>query len=312
MSLLGKEFGGSETISIVIPTKNEGNAIEECLTSILNQSVSPFEVIIVDGGSSDNTLDLARKFKVKIIHEGSFSSPANARNLGVENAKGSIVLIIDADVVLQEDCLKYAIECFKDKDVIVVNPSGVYHAHSYLEAIQLKWDRGMRRPSALAFFFRKGVFEEVKFDTALGFGEDYDFNNKLEKKFKDFRIVVAKNCRVLYHAPHSINEFVARYTWWGRTFKAYLIKHFCGKTLLNMCSLLLPTAVIVVSITTLFFSQLLPVLFVLSLLLFAKILIVSIRSRFCLFIHFILFDIFRSFLFTIGIIQSFFVKRKGR
>jgi len=120
-----KEFGDiflseecKERISVIIPTKNEGDMLESCLKSIFSQSIDPLEVIIVDGGSTDNTLDIAKKFDVKVIEEGKFSSPANARNLGAENAEGEVLLIMDADVILQNDCLKCALKTFEDKDVI--------------------------------------------------------------------------------------------------------------------------------------------------------------------------------------------------
>ena len=93
-----------EALSVIIPTRNEEDVLEECLRSIFSQSVSPLEVIIVDGGSTDNTMNIARKFNAKIFKEEEFSSPANARNLGAENARGVILLMMDADIVLHKDC----------------------------------------------------------------------------------------------------------------------------------------------------------------------------------------------------------------
>ncbi len=316
------EGAPAQTISVIIPTKNEEDVIEECLMSIFNQSVNPLEVIIVDGCSTDHTLDIAKKFNVTIIKEGEFSSPANARNVGAENAKGDIILLMDADVLLEHDCLERASEVFMDDNVIAAVPSELGYNHSYLELIQRKWNEGLRTSvniglqrvttSGLVAFFRKEVFEKIKFDTAFGFGEDDDFSTRLRKEFDGYKILTAEDCKVIAHSPHTIGELAARYVWWGRTFLAYLGKHINLKSFLNMGSLLLPTLV-----TFSFFSWLLVppagVLFGVLLFLFVlKILIVCIRSRSLLFFQFFFFDLTRSLFFFAGLVQSLFTTKKGR
>ena len=311
-----------EMISIIIPTKNEEDVLEECLRSIFSQSVNPVEVIIVDGSSTDNTLNIAKKFDVKILKEEGFSSPANARNLGAENAKGDILLIMDADIVLHKDCLKHALEIFNDKNVISVLPSELNLDHSHLELIQRKWNEGSRtsmsiglrkaKTSGLVAFFRRKVFERVKFDKTYGFGEDDDFSTRLEKDFEGYKTLVAANCKVISHSPHTIKEFATRYMWWGRTFFAYLYDHFGLKSILNMTSLLLPMFLMF----TVFIYPVFPwtgplCIFLLSLFVI-KILVICFRSKSALFIQFVLFDLARSFFFVVGLVQSLFISKKGR
>ena len=57
------------TVSVIIPTRNEEQGITECLTAVFNQSFKPFEVIVVDGRSTDNTIGVASKFPVKVFTE---------------------------------------------------------------------------------------------------------------------------------------------------------------------------------------------------------------------------------------------------
>ena len=311
-----------ELVSVIIPTKNEGELLESCLKSVYAQSLKPMEVLIVDGGSSDNTLNIAESFGAKIITEQAFSSPANARNLGVENSTGSILLIMDADVILQEDCVENAVEVFRDQKVIAILPSELEKDDSYIETIQRKWNEGSRsemsigvsgaKTSGLVAFYRKEVLEKVKYDIKYGFGEDDDFSIRVKKEFADRKVVVAENCKVISHSPHTFKEFGTRYMWWGRTFIAYLSRHLGAKSIINMGSLLLPVGVFIAIALFIFIPQTLPLLALTLALFIAKISVICIRSKSVLFIQFVLFDFARSFFFIYGLITSLFARKKGR
>lgn len=58
----------SDKISVIIPVRNEADKIEQCLEAVFNQSYKPFEVIVVDGHSTDETVENARKFSIGIIN----------------------------------------------------------------------------------------------------------------------------------------------------------------------------------------------------------------------------------------------------
>ena len=85
-----------DKISLVIPVKNEADKIERCLEAVFNQTVQPFEVIVVDGHSMDKTVENARKFPVNILYED-YHTRAGACQIGVENAKGDFIAFTDAD-----------------------------------------------------------------------------------------------------------------------------------------------------------------------------------------------------------------------
>jgi glycosyltransferase involved in cell wall biosynthesis len=311
-----------ETISVVIPTKNEGELMAACLKSVYNQSTRPSEVIIVDGGSTDNTLEIATKYGAKIVKEQGFSSPANARNLGVELSEGTILLIMDADVILQQDCLKNALKAFNDETVIGVLPYEQNQDDSYIERIQRKWNEGSRtaigiglkqaKTSGLVGFYRKEVLERVKFDTRYGFGEDDDFSARIEMEFHGRKIFVAEDCKVISHSPHTFNEFATRYTWWGRTFAAYFAGHFGLKSILNLSSLLLPLIVVITLFASILFAPALLAFIVLLSLFIVKTSVICYRSKSYYLIQFMFFDLTRSFFFTAGLAQSMFSRGKGR
>ena len=88
-------------ISIVIPTYNAGKYIEECLKSIINQTYSNFEVIIVNDGSTDNTRDICEKYakiddRIKLINTENRGA-GSARNTGLKETRGKYISFIDSD-----------------------------------------------------------------------------------------------------------------------------------------------------------------------------------------------------------------------
>ena len=76
-----------DKISVIIPVRNEEEKIERCLQAVFNQTLKPFEVIVVDGHSTDKTVENARKFPVKVVYED-YGTVGGARQVGVENAEG--------------------------------------------------------------------------------------------------------------------------------------------------------------------------------------------------------------------------------
>ena len=308
------------TVSVIIPTRNEEKVIHECLSSVFNQTLKPLEVIIVDGRSTDDTLKNARQFPVKVTTEIEPTSLPNARNLGIKNAEGEVILIMDADVILDKNCIKNAVKYFEDANTVAVIPSEQNVAHSHLEKIQLEWLRGTANPirmgigiSSFAEFFRKMTFTKIKFDSDLGYGEDADFQQRLKKLCKGSgKIIYSCDCKISVHHPHTLKELRSQYTWYGRTFTRYLSKNPSKKSILNLGSLLAPTILLVLGFLTLFFVQVVPFLVLVSALLVARNLIACYRLKSIHFVEFIGFEFIRSLFFVIGITQGLFSKKRGK
>ncbi|MFP7483461.1 glycosyltransferase family 2 protein [Priestia filamentosa] len=94
--------------SIVIPIYNKESYISRTLTSVLNQTFSDFEVIIVDDGSTDNSIQVVKRFndeRVKIVSQEN-KGVSSARNLGVEHAQNSYIAFIDADDIWEPKFLE--------------------------------------------------------------------------------------------------------------------------------------------------------------------------------------------------------------
>jgi glycosyltransferase involved in cell wall biosynthesis len=94
---------GAPRISAVVPARNAEHWIESCLAAI--RANSPAEVILVDGGSTDRTVELARPWIDKVIDDGG-AGVAAARMMGVVSASQPWVVLVDADVVLPPNALR--------------------------------------------------------------------------------------------------------------------------------------------------------------------------------------------------------------
>ena len=97
-------------ISIIIPVYNTEKYIEECITSLLNQSLKEIEIICINDGSTDNSLKLLKDFEQKdpriIVISQENSGPANARNIGLNSASADYIYFMDSDDYISNNFLE--------------------------------------------------------------------------------------------------------------------------------------------------------------------------------------------------------------
>ena len=100
----------SVKISIIVPVYNTENYLDDCIFSIINQTFEDFEVIFVDDGSTDNSLNILNEFanndqRLKVIHFDENKGVSYARNAGLDNAKGDYIIFIDSDDIFEFEAL---------------------------------------------------------------------------------------------------------------------------------------------------------------------------------------------------------------
>ncbi len=101
----------NKMVSVIMPNYNGEKFISDAISSVLNQTYSEYEVIVVDDGSTDNSINIIKKFvcdKVKLYRRGEYyPKGANAcRNIGIQKSRGEYVVFLDSDDLLSECCLE--------------------------------------------------------------------------------------------------------------------------------------------------------------------------------------------------------------
>lgn len=161
-------------ISIIVPTLNEEESLRFLLGSLRRQTWSDFEILVVDGGSKDKTVDVAKKYNVTtIVLRG--GREFNSRNVGAGLAKGEILLFTCADVIIPKDLIEKVYDKFEGNNQIIAasGPSIPYDTHiigsveygvyNALRYILSKLPRPFKRFSSSTNFLvvRKNSFERV-------------------------------------------------------------------------------------------------------------------------------------------------------
>ena len=111
-------------VSVIIPVYNVEEYLEQCLDSVLNQTLREVEIICINDGSTDSSLELLKKFalkdsRIKIIDKKN-EGPSAARNEGIKTAAAPYILFFDADDYLEHNALEEAFKCAENSDVALV------------------------------------------------------------------------------------------------------------------------------------------------------------------------------------------------
>jgi len=103
-------------ISVVVPALNEEEWIASCIESLTSQSYDDYELIVVDGGSSDRTVELAEQYADRVIV---YKGPVGAaRNLGARSSRGEILAFMDADTIACTSWMELISKSFKERGVV--------------------------------------------------------------------------------------------------------------------------------------------------------------------------------------------------
>jgi len=114
-------------VSIVIPVYNEAERLDACLAAIAVQTVRPYEVIVVDNNSTDDTVRIARSFPFVTLLREAKQGVVYARTRGFNEARGEIIGRIDADTILDSGWVANIQERFADESLDAVSGAVTYH-----------------------------------------------------------------------------------------------------------------------------------------------------------------------------------------
>ena len=220
-------------VSIIVPAYNEGTVLGAAIDALLRIDYPTFEIIIVDDGSSDDTLATARQWEglhgsvaVRVFAKAN-GGKATALNTGIAQARFPFVLCMDADSTIAADSLRAAMPHFRDENVgAVAGNVKVVNRENVLTRLQaLEYIEGLNMPRRAQGFiaavnivpgpvglFRIEALQEVGgYDTDT-FAEDADLTLKLSAA--GWKIVYEENAIAWTQAPTKVLDLVQqRYRW---------------------------------------------------------------------------------------------------
>lgn|SRR5574344_1185908 len=218
-----------DNISVVCCIKNEEKRIEECLKTI--QKCNPFEIIIVDGNSSDKTVEICKKYTDKIINTKN-SNLTKDRQIGINAAKSNYIAMIDADHRLQKDDLQNLLDDLKNYNFdIVQSQLKSFNNYNWLnKAEEQMWELNHNIPGEKTMIgvapaiYKKEIFNKINFDdTITKTIDDTDFIYRLSLiPGVKYGIGTVKIAQI---HDSDFKSYLKKFIWYGKGDGEFCIKH---------------------------------------------------------------------------------------
>lgn len=216
-------------LSIIIPAYNAGKYILSSLNSLKMQTYNNFEVIIIDDGSNDDTIEKCNEFniqtKLKVqVYKNIKGGVSSARNYGISKAKGKYIAFLDSDDLVHPECYRILMENIKNNDVDVVacafntfldgsEPNQNYDTSSYntlfiqggnsaIESMISADKSTSVRGFVWNKIYKRTLLDKVKFNENLIICEDSVFSWEIMKTAKTLQLVQVP----LYHYRKRLNS----------------------------------------------------------------------------------------------------------
>ena len=229
------------SISLIVPAFNEEITIKKSIQSLIELDYPKYEIIVVDDGSTDGTLKIAKEFqksKVKVIHQSNQGKPS-ALNNGIKNSTGEIIVTVDADTTLEKDSLKKISARFAKNNQIgaVAGNVKVIPEKSIMNIIQgTEYTVGINLvrkaqsmlgcvmivPGPIAALKREAV-EKVGLFSSDTFAEDFDITMKILKQ--GYKVEYEDTAISYTDAPKNLEDFMKQRRRWYRGMLQVLDKH---------------------------------------------------------------------------------------
>lgn len=160
-------MSNSNLVSIIIPIYNVESYLDRCINSIINQTYNNIEIILVDDGSTDNSGNIADQYAqnydyITVIHQIN-NGLSNARNIGLENAKGEWIIFVDSDDYVDKNYISKLINdaIDKDADISTCNCQKVDEKNNQLNDIYDWPDTVLSGKEAIEYRFKKAYGSHI-------------------------------------------------------------------------------------------------------------------------------------------------------
>ncbi len=220
--------GKHYSFTIVIPTFNEQDNISNCISSILNQNYdkSLIEIIVVDGHSSDKTVDYIRNFQQRFsnisILENPIKKTPTSLNIGIKQAKGEVIVILGAHASLDPDFIYYNNKYLNEKNVKVTGGTQINIGFDFIQnaiAIAMenpfamgsapyRWSKKEQFVDTVVYAaYKRELFDEIGyFEENFSISEDSELNWRIRKA--GYNILFSPSIKSYYHPRKTIPKFI--------------------------------------------------------------------------------------------------------
>lgn len=197
-------------ISVVIPSYNQAEYLSDAIESVYNQTLPPHEILVVDDGSTDGSLEIAERYMfskypliespVRVIKQVNKGLPS-ARNTGIMNATGDYVFFLDADDLIKENAFEVINREIASSNADIIAPSFKEFGKSNREVILGGFDmNNLKEANRLGYFCavkRSALIEVGGFSPRMKYGyEDYHLWFDLFRRGKSISVI--QDILVLY------------------------------------------------------------------------------------------------------------------
>lgn len=214
-------------VSIIIPVYNTEAFLSQCIKSVIAQSYTHWELLIIDDGSTDGSLDIVANFvksdpRIK-LYQSNAGNVSVARNMGIDNARGQWVFFLDSDDYILDNCLEVLISCannFENVNLI----QGSYYVENLYENpnnLVLSWKCEIRKPYAEIVLTGDDFLYKHKISSGIVWGSllDNDLLHRYNLRFDDkiyaqediefmIRLLTVENIQAIF-----IKEPIYVYRW---------------------------------------------------------------------------------------------------
>lgn len=214
-------------VSIIVPVYNGQDFINRCLNSLINQTYSNVEIIVINDGSTDNSLDLLKKYNDKIILINKENSGvSDSRNLGLEKASGDYIMFCDIDDWYEKVTVEKAVCEIENYDLLKYRETRVFSDGSSIKRKENlapmlyekeEIDIVIRRLFDLSwathiycFIYKTEIIKKnnIRFNSKIRYGEDANFILQYLLKVKNIKVID----EYLYNYYENINSVTNNYS----------------------------------------------------------------------------------------------------
>jgi len=206
-------------VSVIVPVKNGEKTIGKLLDALAGQDypVNQLQIIIVDNGSTDGTLEIIKKYPFTLEYEYRIASSYAARNKGLSAANGEIIAFTDADCVPEKDWVRKGVETLLGRNAdmaggkvsfILSDPPEVAEIIDSITYLQNEDNvKNYRRAVTANLFVRKCIFEKAGLFAEVQSGEDFNWTKKAARQ--GFSLVYAPEA-IIYHPARRMRELLGK------------------------------------------------------------------------------------------------------